>query len=181
MSPDGLVGLPRAPGAGCEHNETPPPSGRMTGANSVYKRLLGGHISEEHPGLLTGLHLTSGHARRRRPARSGLVRLYPVFVSCESRDLSRWAVRVLRVSLVFTCRATVAQHTGAAHMIPLHLRTTTIHVTPDEAQRLIAANAATWLPGVRALLTNRASDSDVLAALPEPGLPSDALRPALPA
>jgi hypothetical protein len=66
-------------------------------------------------------------------------------------------------------------------MIPLHLRTTTIHVTPEEAQRLIAANAATWLPGVRALLTNRASDSDVLAALPEPGLPSDALRPALPA
>jgi hypothetical protein len=91
----------------------------------------------------------------------------------------RWAVRVLRVSLVFTCIATVAQHMGAARMIPLHLRTTTIHVTPEEAQRLIAANAATWLPGVRALLTNGASDSDVLAALPEPRVPSNALPPAL--
>jgi hypothetical protein len=66
-------------------------------------------------------------------------------------------------------------------MIPLHLRTTTIHVTPEEAERLIAADAATWLPGVRALLTNEASDNDVLAALAAPRSPSHALRPALPA
>ncbi len=64
-------------------------------------------------------------------------------------------------------------------MVPLHLRTTTIHVTPEEAERLVAADAATWLPGVRALLTNRASDSDVLATLLEPRLAS-ALRPGLP-
>jgi hypothetical protein len=65
-------------------------------------------------------------------------------------------------------------------MVPLHLRTTTIHVTPEEAERLVAADAATWLPGVRALLTNGASDSDVLAALPEPRLARHALRPGLP-
>jgi hypothetical protein len=78
------------------------------------------------------------------------------------------------VSLVFTCIATVAQQMGAASMIPLHLRTTTIHVTLEEAECLVAADAVAWLPGVRALLTNGASDSDVLAALPEPRLPSHA-------
>ena len=52
--------------------------------------------------------------------------------------------------------------------------TTTIHVTMEEAECLVAAHAATWLPGVRALLTNGASDSDVLAALTETRLPSHA-------
>jgi hypothetical protein len=59
-------------------------------------------------------------------------------------------------------------------MVPLHLMTTTIHVTMEEAECLVAAHAATWLPGVRALLTNGASDSDVLAALTETRLPSHA-------
>jgi hypothetical protein len=65
-------------------------------------------------------------------------------------------------------------------MVPLHLRTTTIHVTPEEAERLVAVEVATWLPGVRALLTNGASDTDVLAALPEPRLARHPLRPGLP-
>jgi len=50
-------------------------------------------------------------------------------------------------------------------MIPLHLTTTTIHVSEDQAARLVARAVADWLPGVRALVVVRASDADVLAAL----------------
>jgi hypothetical protein len=49
-------------------------------------------------------------------------------------------------------------------MIPLHLRSTTIHVTVEQAEQLTAAAVAEWLPGVRALLV-KADDSAVLAAL----------------
>jgi hypothetical protein len=50
-------------------------------------------------------------------------------------------------------------------MIPLHLTSTTIHVTAEQAERLIAAAVAEWLPGVRALLSRRSSDAEVLASL----------------
>ena len=50
-------------------------------------------------------------------------------------------------------------------MIPLHLNTTTIHVTDEQAERLVREAAAEWLPGVRALLAKRSSDSDILAVL----------------
>jgi hypothetical protein len=32
-------------------------------------------------------------------------------------------------------------------MIPLHLRSNTIHVSREEADRLVASGAAEWLPG----------------------------------
>jgi hypothetical protein len=50
-------------------------------------------------------------------------------------------------------------------MIPLHLTSTTIHVTAEQAERLIAAAVAEWLPGVRALLIKGDDDSQVLSAL----------------
>ena len=50
-------------------------------------------------------------------------------------------------------------------MIPLHLRSTTIHVTEEQAARLVARSVADWLPGVHALICTRASDQDVLAIL----------------
>ena len=50
-------------------------------------------------------------------------------------------------------------------MIPLHLTSTTIHVTAEQAERLIAASVAEWLPGVRALLTKRGDDTEVLSTL----------------
>ena len=49
-------------------------------------------------------------------------------------------------------------------MIPLHLRSTTIHVTVEQAEHLLAAAVAEWLPGVRALLV-KGDDSAALAAL----------------
>jgi hypothetical protein len=50
-------------------------------------------------------------------------------------------------------------------MIPLHLTSTTIHVTAEQAERLIAASVAEWLPGVKALLSRRHDDTEVLASL----------------
>ena len=50
-------------------------------------------------------------------------------------------------------------------MIPLHLTSTTIHVSAEQAERLIAAAVAEWLPGVRALLTKSDDDTQVLSVL----------------
>jgi hypothetical protein len=50
-------------------------------------------------------------------------------------------------------------------MIPLHLTETTVHVDPAQAERLVAAAVAEWLPGVRALRARVWSDREVLAAL----------------
>jgi len=50
-------------------------------------------------------------------------------------------------------------------MIPLHLTTTTILVSPEEAERLVRAAAAEWLPGVRALRGRYHNDARVLAAM----------------
>ena len=50
-------------------------------------------------------------------------------------------------------------------MIPLHLTQNTVHVDPDQADRLVAAALAEWLPGVKALVAKVWSDRDVLAAL----------------
>ena len=50
-------------------------------------------------------------------------------------------------------------------MIPLHLTSTTIHVTAEQAERLIAAAVAEWLPGVRALLAKSGDDTEVLSTL----------------
>jgi hypothetical protein len=49
-------------------------------------------------------------------------------------------------------------------MIPLHLRSTTIHVTAEQAEHLTAAAIAEWLPGVRALLV-KVDEAQALAAL----------------
>jgi hypothetical protein len=49
-------------------------------------------------------------------------------------------------------------------MIPLHLRSTTIHVSAEQAQRLVRARAAAWLPGVSALVAGD-EDERVLAVL----------------
>lgn len=37
-------------------------------------------------------------------------------------------------------------------MIPLHLTSTTIHVAPHVAERLVEKGSAEWLPGVAALV-----------------------------
>ena len=51
-------------------------------------------------------------------------------------------------------------------MIPLHLSSTTVHVSPEQADLLVSARIAEWLPsGVRALRSLARSDSDVLALL----------------
>jgi hypothetical protein len=50
-------------------------------------------------------------------------------------------------------------------MIPLHLKSTTIHVDAEQAERLVRARAAAWLPGVPALVTGSAPDDAVLAVL----------------
>jgi hypothetical protein len=49
-------------------------------------------------------------------------------------------------------------------MIPLHLRSTTIHVTAEQAELLTASAFAEWLPGVRALLV-KVDEARALAAL----------------
>jgi hypothetical protein len=48
-------------------------------------------------------------------------------------------------------------------MIPLHLKTTTIHVDDQQAERLVKEDAATWLPGVSALVAASRPDEAVLA------------------
>ena len=50
-------------------------------------------------------------------------------------------------------------------MIPLHLTSTTIHVTAEQAERLVSAAVAEWLPGVRALLSKSGDDTRVLSTL----------------
>ena len=50
-------------------------------------------------------------------------------------------------------------------MIPLHLKSTTIHVDPEQAERLVKADAAAWLPGVSALVTGSRPDEAVLAVV----------------
>jgi hypothetical protein len=50
-------------------------------------------------------------------------------------------------------------------VIPLHLRTTTIHVTDRQATRLLALGAAEWLSGARALVAIGSGDQEILAAL----------------
>jgi hypothetical protein len=47
-------------------------------------------------------------------------------------------------------------------MIPLHLKSTTIHVDAQQAERLVKADAATWLPGVSALVAASHPDDAVL-------------------
>jgi hypothetical protein len=48
-------------------------------------------------------------------------------------------------------------------MIPLHLQTTTIHVDDQQAERLVREDAASWLPGVSALVAASRPDEAVLA------------------
>ena len=50
-------------------------------------------------------------------------------------------------------------------MIPLHLHTNTIHVTEEQADLLVRDAVADWLPGVRALVSRRSSDDEILAAI----------------
>jgi hypothetical protein len=52
-------------------------------------------------------------------------------------------------------------------MIPLHLHTTTIHVSADQAERLVASAYAEWLPETPALRVTRhvRRDDEVRAAL----------------
>jgi hypothetical protein len=53
-------------------------------------------------------------------------------------------------------------------VIPLHTRSTTVHVTRRQAERLIAARVARWIPGlaVQALeLVPAASDEALAQAL----------------
>ncbi|HEV2814332.1 MAG TPA: hypothetical protein VGW10_13840 [Solirubrobacteraceae bacterium] len=51
-------------------------------------------------------------------------------------------------------------------MIPLHLSSTTVHVSPEQAELLVSARVAEWLPlGVRALRSIARADSDVLDRL----------------
>ena len=50
-------------------------------------------------------------------------------------------------------------------MIPLHLKTTTVHVDAAQAERLVQARAAEWLPGANALVTGSRPDDAALALL----------------
>jgi len=50
-------------------------------------------------------------------------------------------------------------------MIPLHLQSTTVHVTAAQAERLVRATMAEWLPLAVPALRGRSSDDAVLAAL----------------
>jgi hypothetical protein len=50
-------------------------------------------------------------------------------------------------------------------MIPLHLTTTTVLVSAEDAERLVRAAAAEWLPGIRALRGKHHSDARVLAVI----------------
>lgn len=48
-------------------------------------------------------------------------------------------------------------------MIPLHLRSTTVHVSADHAELLVAKGVAEWLPGRFGLVTKPGLDpADVL-------------------
>ena len=49
-------------------------------------------------------------------------------------------------------------------MVPLHLTTTTIHVAPQVADRLVENGAAEWLPGVAALVLKPGAQIDVREA-----------------
>ena len=49
-------------------------------------------------------------------------------------------------------------------MIPLHLRSTTVHVSREQAERLVKKGAAEWLPGGFGLVA-KPDDSVVLAEL----------------
>ena len=46
-------------------------------------------------------------------------------------------------------------------MVPLHLTSTTIHVAPHVADRLVEKGAAEWLPGVAALVVKPGAKVDV--------------------
>ena len=52
-------------------------------------------------------------------------------------------------------------------MIPLHLRTTTIHVAPTQADTLVESGVAEWLSGVRALVA-KVQDEAITTLLVRP-------------
>ncbi len=50
-------------------------------------------------------------------------------------------------------------------MIPLHLRRTTLHITPEQAEELVSAAVAEWLPLTVPALRSTTLDHEVLARL----------------
>jgi hypothetical protein len=48
-------------------------------------------------------------------------------------------------------------------MIPLHLRSTTVHVSREQAEQLVAKGVAEWLPGGVGLVA-KAADADIAVA-----------------
>jgi hypothetical protein len=48
-------------------------------------------------------------------------------------------------------------------MVPLHLRSTTVHVSVAQAERLVAEGVAEWLPGHHGLVTKAPIDPVQLA------------------
>ena len=51
-------------------------------------------------------------------------------------------------------------------MIPLHLHRTTVHIDRSQAEALVSAHLAEWLPlTVPALRSTRPSDDEVLACI----------------
>ena len=48
-------------------------------------------------------------------------------------------------------------------MIPLHLRSTTIHVNREQAEQLVARGAAEWLPGEVGLVS-KGDDAEIALA-----------------
>ena len=51
-------------------------------------------------------------------------------------------------------------------MIPLHLPTTTVHVSWDQAANLIQRGVAEWIEGVPALIAKPSFDASVAHASP---------------
>ena len=50
-------------------------------------------------------------------------------------------------------------------MIPLHLHSTTIHVAPHVADRLVENGRAEWVPGVAALVAKPGNHTELLAVI----------------
>ena len=111
-------------------------------------------------------HPVSSAAIRRRPRRGGRCVLGDPALRADRRRQERalLAGRKACSTHVLSPFGRSEAHTCQT-MIPLHLTSTTIHVTADQAERLIAAAVAEWLPGVRALLTKSGDDTEVLSAL----------------
>jgi len=55
-------------------------------------------------------------------------------------------------------------------MVPLHLRSTTVAVTSEQAEVLVSRGLAEWIPGGQGLVASSRDDAPLLEALAPPSV-----------